>query len=141
MNCNLFRDSVEISDAKKVVSAALEKGRQMNFQIAAAVVDVRGSVLVAEKMEGASALTTQLAEGKAAAAALLGRSIRDLYQSIQENPAFWVGVSGLTGWRLLFGKGGVVIRKDGKVVGAVGVSGARADEDDVVAESAANSIQ
>ena len=87
MNCNLFRDSVEISDAKKVVSAALEKGRQMNFQIAAAVVDVRGSVLVAEKMEGASALTTQLAEGKAAAAALLGRSIRDLYQSVQENPA------------------------------------------------------
>jgi len=113
----------------------------MNFQIAAAVVDVRGSVLVAEKMEGASALTTQLAEGKAAAAALLGRSIRDLYQSVQENPAFWVGVSGLTGWRLLFGKGGVVIRKDGKVVGAVGVSGARADEDDVVAEFAANSIQ
>ncbi len=132
---------VEISDAKKVVSAALQKGRQMNFQVAAAVVDLRGGVVAAEKMEGASPLTTQLAEGKAAAAALFGRSIRDLYQSIQENPAFWVGVSGLTGWRLLFGKGGVVIRKDGNVIGAVGVSGARAEDDDAIAEFAANSIQ
>ena len=126
-------------DAKKIVSAAFDKSRQMNLQVAVAVVDSRGGVVTVEKMEGASVLTPQLAEGKAVAAALFGRSIRDLYQSIQENPAFWVGVSGLTGWRLLFGKGGIVIRKDGTVVGAVGVSGARADEDDAIAEFAANS--
>jgi len=130
-----------LEEARRIVERGLKKAEQMNVKVSIAVVNEHGELVLLERMDGAIAISPQIAWGKAAASALFRRATGEFEKRIQQNPAFWSGISTLTGGRLLFGRGAVPITKEGKIVGAVGVSGATSEEDEEIAKEAAKAVE
>ena len=88
-------------------------------------------------MDGAIPISPQIAEAKAVSAAMFQRDGGSLLQTATERPAFFSAVSGLTRTKLVPGPGSVLLERDGAVVGAIGVSGARPEQDLECAEAGA----
>ncbi|HID05440.1 MAG TPA: heme-binding protein [Aigarchaeota archaeon] len=131
---------LDLEAARRIVERGRRKAEEMQLKVAIAVVDEHGDLIALERMDGAIPVTPQIAWGKAAAAALFRRATGEFEQRIQVNPAFWTGISAMTGGRLLFGRGAVPIKQGGETIGAVGVSGATAEEDEAIAAEAAREM-
>jgi len=112
----------------------------MNVKVSIATVNERGDVILLERMDGAGYLSPKIALGKAAAIAFLKRPWQDLEQRVRDNPVFYSGISVATHGGVLFGRGGVLVVKENQVVGGVGVSGAKSDEDEAIASEAVKAI-
>src|SRR5256885_9684387 len=74
-------------------------------------------------MDGAGSLTPQIAEAKAVGAAMLQRDGAGLAELAKDRPGFFSVADRLVRVPIVPGLGSVLIRRDGKVVGAMGVSG------------------
>ncbi len=140
-------NNMNLSDAQKIAMVGRKKAEEIGIKVSIAVVDTNGYLVLVERMDGADLLTPQIACGKATATALFHTPIREFLPRIQQNPAIWIGISGMTGWRVLFSNGGIPICRAGETIGGVGVSGGKPSkegkphEDDVVAEEAAKALQ
>jgi uncharacterized protein GlcG (DUF336 family) len=108
--------------------------------VAIAVVDEGGHLVACHRMDGALWITPEIARAKANAAAAFRTTTLDMEDRFGRGSRqlFASNVASLGDYRLVFGKGGVPIVEQGRVVGAVGVSGAvPADNDHAIAEAAA----
>ena len=122
-------------DANKVIEKAHAKATQLGIKVTAAVVDEGGLLIALGRMDGAAPLSPQLAEAKAVGAAVLLRDGGALAQMAQDRPAFFAAADRLVRVPLIPGLGSVPIKQDGKVVGALGISGARPEQDLECAEA------
>jgi len=122
-------------DANKVIEKGHAKAAQLGIKVTVAVVDQGGLLIALGRMDGAAPLSPQLAEAKAVGAAVLLRDGGALAQMAQDRPAFFAAADRLVRVPLIPGLGSVPIKKDGKIVGAVGVSGARPEQDLECAEA------
>jgi glc operon protein GlcG len=120
---------LKLEEAQRVVQAAQEHARQAGLRVAAAVVDEGGTLLALARMDGAFPLSSRIAEAKAVGAALLHRDGDSLASLQSERPAFFDAVDGLVQDPIVPGLGSLVIRREGAVLGAVGVSGAKPEQD------------
>ncbi|MCK9508054.1 MAG: heme-binding protein [Pigmentiphaga sp.] len=119
-------------DVQKVLHAADAHARTQQWGVSIAVVDEGGHLLSFTRRDGASAFTADIAIAKARTAAIAKRETK-VFEGIVNNgrPAFLsIGVDGLL-------EGGVPLVYEGYVVGAVGVSGVRSDQDAEVANAGA----
>ena len=114
---------------RTLIAGAQDHARQKGLRVTVAVVDEGGLLQALERMEGAFPLSARIAEAKAAGSAVWHRDGGDLAAVQAERGAFFEAVSSMARLPLIPGAGSVVLRRDGVVVGAVGVSGATADED------------
>jgi glc operon protein GlcG len=131
--------AVTLARAKECLTRGLAKARDLGFQVAIAVVDEAGHLVACERMDGALWVTPEIARAKANAAAAFRASTHDLEERFTKRMLFADNVASLGDYRFVFGKGGVPLVEDGRVVGAVGVSGAvPADNDHTIADAAAN---
>jgi uncharacterized protein GlcG (DUF336 family) len=80
-------------------------------------------------MDGAPPLSAQIAESKAVGAALWHRDGGSLAQLNQERPAFFQAVAHLVRLPIIPGAGSVLIRREGAVLGAIGISGGKPEQD------------
>ena len=80
-------------------------------------------------MDGAPPLSAQIAESKAVGAALLHRDGAGLAQVHEQRPGFFQAVDRLARLPIIPGLGSVPVRRGESVLGAVGVSGGKPDED------------
>jgi len=110
-------------------------------KVSIVVVDAHGDLIIAERMPGAVSISAKIANGKASASAIFMRATAEFEPRIQQNSAFWSGVSSMTSGTLLFGRGGIPLRKDGEVIGAIGVSGATSEQDEMIANAAAAELE
>ena len=115
--------------ARTLIAGAREHAHDRGLRVVIAVVDEGGLLQALERMDGASPLSAQIAESKAAGAAVWQRDGGDLARLERERGAFFEAVSSMTRLPLIPGAGSVVIREGGLVLGAVGVSGATSEED------------
>jgi uncharacterized protein GlcG (DUF336 family) len=122
-------------DALRVVAGAHDRARALGLRIACAVVDEGGLLLALARMDGAPPLSAQIAEAKASGAALWHRDGASLMQVAQERPAFFQAVDRMARVPLIPGPGSILVRRGGAILGAVGVSGARPDQDADCAEA------
>ena len=122
-------------DANHVIEKGHAKAAQLGIKVTVAVVDEGGLLIALGRMDGAAPLSPQLAEAKAVGAAVLLRDGGALAQMAQDRPAFFAAADRLVRVPLIPGLGSVPIKKDGKIVGAVGVSGARPEQDLECAEA------
>lgn len=122
---------LELSDVKKMVSAAEACATQNNWAVTIAVVDDGGHLLWLQRLDGAAALTAHIAPAKAHTAAL-GRRESKVYEDIING-----GRSSFLSAPVLSGmlEGAVPIMKDGCCLGAVGVSGVKSSEDAQIAHA------
>lgn len=130
--------AVTLARARECLARGQAKAHELGFQVAIAVVDEAGHVVACERMDGALWVTPEIARAKANAAAAFRASTHDLEDRFTKRMLFADNVASLGDYRFVFGKGGVPLVEDGRVVGAVGVSGAvPADNDHTIADAAA----
>ena len=122
---------LELSDVKKMVSAAEAYATQNNWAVTIAVVDDGGHLLCLQRLDGAAALTAHIAPAKAHTAAL-GRRESKVYEDIiNGGRSSFLSAPALSGML----EGAVPIMKDGYCLGAVGVSGVKSSEDAQIAHA------
>jgi uncharacterized protein GlcG (DUF336 family) len=127
-----------LDHARTCIGRGIERAEELGFLVAIAVVDEAGHLVACERMNGALWVTPEIARAKANAAAGFRATTLDLEERFTKRLLFADNVATLGGYEFVFGKGGVPIVADGRVIGAVGVSGAvPADNDHAIADAAA----
>jgi len=126
---------------RRFIDAGIKKATELGVKVSIAVVDSHGDVLILERMQGAVSLSPKIATGKGAAAAVFMQPTAEFEPRIQQNSAFWSGVSSMTSGNLLFGRGGIPLKKGEETVGAIGVSGATSEQDEMIARAAAEELE
>jgi uncharacterized protein GlcG (DUF336 family) len=120
--------------ANRIVMAALERSNQLGYKpMAVVVVDDAGDVKSAQREDGASMFRVDVALGKAWGAVAFGTSSRELAERAQDNPNFFVSLASTAKGKLLPQAGAVLIKDaTGGVLGAVGASGGKGEEDEEI---------
>ncbi|MHB8619305.1 MAG: GlcG/HbpS family heme-binding protein [Chloroflexota bacterium] len=123
-----------LEEASKIVDGALAKGREMKLApLSVVVVDDGGYPKALKREDEATMFRPRIALGKAWGAVAMGASSREIGERMKDRPAFLGALSDLAGGKIVPVAGGLIIRKEGRVVGAVGVSGASSDDDEACA--------
>ena len=86
--------------------------------------------------DGTSALRPEIAQGKARGAVLMGLGSRALYERAKVEPFFIQAMNALSDGSLVPVAGGVLIKHEGVVLGAVGITGDNSDNDEACAIAA-----
>ena len=129
-----------LEEAQTVIAGAHEHASQLGIHIAVAVVDEGGHLQALGRMDGAPALSAQIAEAKAVGGAVWHRDGDSLAAVHRERAGFFAQVDRLVRLPLIPGPGSVLIRRGHAVLGAVGVSGAAPEQDKVCAEAGLASL-
>src|SRR3974390_1232822 len=125
-----------LKDAQALVSAIFEAAREHYVTVSVVVVDDGGALKAAGRMDGAAPITLEVAWAKASQSVLTGFDGDEIAKMDKERPNNMAAVDALLPKPLVPGLGGLRIRQNGDVVGAVGVSGAKERLDGVLAEHA-----
>lgn len=121
-----------LDDARKIVVAAKNEAKKQHVNVAVAVVDDGGHLLCFERMDNVAPIASYIAPNKAKTAAMGVRESR-IYEEMINNGRYSIlSIPNLEG--LL--EGGVPIMVNGRCVGAVGVSGAKSQDDADIAKAA-----
>ena len=120
---------LNLHDANDLITRAHAKAAELGIRVSVAVVDEGGLLIALARMDGAAPLTPQVAEAKAVGAAMLHRDGASLGELAKDRPGFFSVVDRLVRVPIVPGLGSVLIRRDGTVLGAVGVSGGRPEQD------------
>ncbi len=135
---NAYGFPISVDDAKKVAAPALAEARKNNWAMAVAIVDPSGNLIYFEKMDNTQLASANIAVQKARAAALLKRPTKALQDAL---------AAGGEGLRILGlpdsvpVEGGIPLIVDGKIVGAIGVSGQASNQDAQCAQAGVNALK
>ena len=135
---NPYGAPISSDNAKKAAAAALAEARKNNWTMAAAIVDPAGDLVYFEKIDGTQAASVNIAVDKARSAARFKRPTKALQDVL---------AAGGEGLRLLAlqgavpVEGGVPILVDGRIVGAIGLSGGTSPQDGQCAKAGADSLK
>lgn len=132
------KSEVGIQMAQALLDAARAKAEQMGLAIAAAVVDCGGQLVAAIRMDGAQICAMPLAIDKAYTAVACGLPTSAWADRTQPGGRDW-GLNTALGGRLIAFAGGRPLHADSALVGAIGVSGAAAAQDEVIVNAAVES--
>ena len=128
-----------LAAAQQVIASAHAKATQLGIRVTVAVVDEGGVLIALGRMDGALPLSPQIAEAKAVGAVMLHRDGQALADLARDRPGFFAVADRLTRVPIVPGLGSVLIRREGHVLGAVGVSGGRPEQDLECAEAGLSS--
>jgi glc operon protein GlcG len=120
---------ITCSDASIILDACRSEADRNGWKVSVAIVDDGGHLLAAMRFDGAGFQTVDVAVRKARAAAMTGMSTKALESMVADRPAILS-----FGDRLLI-QGGLPIMTETGCGGAVGVSGARSDQDETIAQA------
>jgi uncharacterized protein GlcG (DUF336 family) len=131
---------LSLKDAQKIIELALQHGRKLDLMpLTAAVLDAGGHTIALAREDGASNLRPEIAHAKAFGSLSLGIGSRAIFDRAEQQAFFIQSVNALANGALVPSPGGVLIRKNGLVVGAMGVTGDTGDNDEICAIFAINS--
>jgi len=122
------KHSISFELAQKMVDAAVAKAREIGVSENVVILDDGGNLKAFGRMDGAPLPTIEMAQNKAYTA-LLGVSTQEFFNFIKRDPSLLAGVPTLS--RIAAWGGGFPITVNGEVVGAIGVSGAPAVQNDI----------
>jgi len=135
---NPYGDSISLENAKKAAAPALAEARKNNWNMAVAIVDPSGNLVYYEKMDNTQLGSAQFCISKARSAALFKRPTKALQDAVAG------GGAGLRILRIEGAvpvEGGIPIVMDGKIVGAIGVSGDTSEHDAQCAKAGADALK
>jgi uncharacterized protein GlcG (DUF336 family) len=126
---------LKLKEAQDVISRAHDKAAGLGIRVTVAVVDEGGHLVALGRMDGAPPLSPQVAEAKAVGAAMLYRDGAGLAELAKDRPGFFSVADRLVRVPLVPGLGSILVRREGTVLGAIGVSGGRPEQDLECAEA------
>lgn len=121
--------------ARKAVAAAEAEARRNSWRVSIAVVDAHGELVAFQRMDDAPYTSTDVAQAKARSAARFRRPTRTFDSTLTAGRTALLGLPGVVPI-----EGGVPITVGGRVVGAVGVSGATSQQDAQCAQAGAATV-
>jgi uncharacterized protein GlcG (DUF336 family) len=125
-----------LDDAKRIISAAEKKAVEIGQPMNIAVADEGGNLIAHVRMDGAWIGSIDISIKKAYTSRAFDIATKDLASHSQSGGQFF-GIHASNDGRIMIFAGGIPLRKGGKVVGAIGVSGGSGDQDHAVAEAGA----
>lgn len=132
MNSKAILSQVEVS---RILAAARAEAQTNQWAVSIVVVDDGGHPLALERLDGASPISAYIATEKARTAALGRRESKGYEDMVNAGRTAFLSAPLLTSL-----EGGVPIVFDGQVIGAVGVSGVKAEQDAQVARAGAQCL-
>jgi uncharacterized protein GlcG (DUF336 family) len=130
---------VTLADARRVIAAAEKKAAEIGQPMNIAVADEGGNLVSHVRMDGAWIGSIDVSINKAFTSRAFDISTKDLAAHSQSGGQFF-GIHGSNHGRIMIFAGGIPLKRDGKVVGAIGVSGGSGDQDHAVAEAGAKAL-
>jgi uncharacterized protein GlcG (DUF336 family) len=131
--------TIQLTDARTIIAAATKKAEELGQPMNIAVVDAGGNLLAFERMENSWIGSIDIAQKKAYTSRAFDITTKDLGTHSQSGDQFF-GIHASNGGKIMIFAGGVPLRQDGVVVGAIGVSGGSGDQDHAVAEAGAAAL-
>ena len=127
--------AISLSQSRKLIEAALAKGRALDLKpLSVVVLDPRAAMVAMMSEDGVSQMRARIAHGKANAAIALGMGTRALMNRAEQQAYFIQAVNGVAGGDMVPVPGGVLIQdQEGTLLGAVGISGDMSDNDEAAA--------
>ena len=130
--------NLSLEKARKIIRAGQKKAKEMNLAAVFAVVNSEGNLIIEERMDNSILVSVEVAYKKAYTAAALKLNTEDLTALVQPGAMFY-GLQSDPKY-IVFG-GGMLLKVDGKIVGAVGVSGGSAQEDMEIAKACVDAFE
>ena len=128
--------SLDLADARRIIAAGERKVIEMGIPYNIAVADAGGGLVAHVRMDGAWLGSIDISIKKAFTARAFDIATKDLAPLAQPGADFF-GIEASNGGRVMIFAGGIPLKRAGKVVGAIGVSGGSGAQDQAVAEAGA----
>jgi glc operon protein GlcG len=125
-----------LEQAKRVADAAEAEARKNGWPMAIAIAEPTGALVYFVKMDGVQYASIKLATAKAETAAQYRRPTKMFTDALANGHLFFMTFPGLCA-----APGGLPLVADGKLVGAIGVSGGAGHQDDVVAKAGVDALE
>ena len=132
-----IRKTLNLEAARVALAAAEKEALRNQWRVVIAVVDDGGHAIALARLDGAQTSSIDTAVEKARAAVAWKRPTRLLEESVNNGRTAFLSIA--QGMAIL--QGGVPIEIDATVVGAVGVSGVKASDDELVALAGVNALK
>ncbi len=126
---------IGVESARK---AAVAESRKNNWTMAVAITDIGGDLVSFEKMDGTQTGSVNVAIGKARSAVLFKRPTK-AFQDVVASGGAGLRILGLEGAVAI--EGGLPIVVDGKIIGAIGLSGGSGEQDGMAAKAGADAVK
>lgn len=126
-----------LDDVRAIAAAAEAEANRNNWAVTLAVVDPGGHLLWLQRLDGAAAISAEIAPAKARTAAMGRRETKVYEDMINQGRMSFLSAPSLKGML----EGGVPIMVDGQCVGAVCVSGVKSSEDAQIAKAGIAALQ
>ncbi|SHH91896.1 GlcG/HbpS family heme-binding protein [Marivita hallyeonensis] len=123
--------------ANALITSSLDYRRDHDMKpLTIAVIDAGGHLVALQREDGTSNLRAEIAQGKAKGAVAMGLGSRALFNRAQEQPYFIDAMNALNNGSLVPVPGGVLIKQNGTLIGAIGITGDSSDNDEACAVAA-----
>ena len=130
---------VTLEDARRIIAAAEKKATDLGQPMNIAVADEGGNIVAHVRMDDAWIGSIDISMKKAYTSRAFDISTKDLADNSQPEKQFF-GIHASNDGKIMIFAGGVPLRRNGKVVGAVGVSGGSGAQDHAVATAGADAF-
>lgn len=128
--------SIKLAEARTIISAAEKKAEEIGQPMNIAVVDAGGNLVSHVRMDGAWLGSINISINKAFTSRAFDITTKDLGENSQPGQQFF-GIHASNDGKIMIFAGGIPLKRDGKVIGAIGVSGGSGEQDHMVAEAGA----
>lgn len=122
---------ITLEAAKKMAAAGEAEARKNGWNVAIAIVDAGGGLILFQKLDETQPGSIAVAQAKARTAALFKRPSKALEDAIAAGKQGFLSVEGIVPIQ-----GGLPVVVEDKIIGAVGVSGVTSPQDEQVAQAA-----
>jgi glc operon protein GlcG len=127
--------NINYEQARKAIASSMAEAKKISIPMAVAVVDTAGQLVAFERLDNTQIGSIGVAQDKAVSSAIYRRSTK-VFQDLVAGGGVGLRVLTLRGANAV--EGGLPLVIDGKIVGAIGVSGGSAEQDGVVAKAGAD---
>ncbi len=134
-----FSKDFNLANIKKMAEFAEKKAMDMNVPMVFSAVDEGGNIILVHRMENSLLASLDISQNKAYTALSLKMPTSDLTDLAKESGSLY-GIQSSNDNRIVIFGGGFPIEVNGKIVGAIGVSGGTVEEDIEIAQYAINSL-
>jgi glc operon protein GlcG len=130
-----YGNEVTLDMAKKVMAAAEAEAKKNNWPVVIAIVDTHGLLVMLQRIDNTQTASVNVAIEKARTAAMFKRPSKAFEDAIAGGRVALLGLPGATPI-----EGGLPLMQDGKIIGAIGVSGMTSPQDGQVAKAGVDAV-
>ena len=127
---------ISLDRAEAAIQAAVAEARKRDWKLNVAVVDSGGNLVAFQRMDGAQLGSIQISQAKAHSSAILRRETKAFEAGIQGGNNYLITLPGV-----IASRGGIPLVEGGKLIGAIGCSGATGSQDEVACKVGAATVK